>query len=88
MWWSCFSYDKKGPYNIWSLEIKAEKEAYKKDLDAQNVAQYEEDRRKWELEYGLQRIHITRNQAGPQAQFRHTEDTRAYVLNEGKGGIN
>jgi hypothetical protein len=36
----------------------------------------------------MKRIHITRNQSGPRAQFKHTEDTRAYVLNEGKGGIN
>jgi len=88
MWWSCFSYNKKGPYHIWSPETKAEKEACKKDLDARNTARYEEDCRKWELEYGLRRIHITRNQSGPRAQFQHTEDTGAYVLNEGKGGIN
>jgi hypothetical protein len=88
MWWSCFSYNKKGPYHIWSLETKAEKEACKKDLDTRNAARYEEDRQKWELENGLRRIHITRNQRGPRAQFRHTEDTGAYVLKEGKGGIN
>src|SRR5450432_4648176 len=33
MWWSCFSYDKKGPYHIWELETKEEREACKKDLE-------------------------------------------------------
>jgi hypothetical protein len=60
MWWSCFTYEK-GSYYIWEAETKAEKTAMEKDLAKRNVARYEEDKRKWELEYGLQRIHITRN---------------------------
>jgi hypothetical protein len=36
----------------------------------------------------LRRVHITRNQPGPRAHFRYTEETSAYVLNKGKGGIN
>ena len=36
----------------------------------------------------MRRIHITRNQPGGRAQFKHTEATSAYVLGNGKGGIN
>ena len=36
----------------------------------------------------MQRIHVTRNQPGRRAQFKHDEATGAYVLKEGKGGIN
>jgi hypothetical protein len=36
----------------------------------------------------MKRIHITRNQSGPRATFKHTEETGVYVLKEGKGGIN
>jgi hypothetical protein len=53
-----------------------------------NAEKYEEDKKKWELEYAMRRIHITRNQPGKRAQFKHTEETGAYVLNDGKGGIN
>jgi len=53
-----------------------------------NDAQYEEDKAKWELEYAMTRIHITRNQSGPRAEFKHTEDTGAYIVKEGRGGIN
>lgn len=88
MWWSCFSYDKKGPYHIWEAETKAEKKAMEKDLEERNAARFEEDKMKWELENAMERIHITRNQPGRKAQFKHTEETGAYVVKDGKGGIN
>ena len=58
------------------------------DLKARNAKRYDEDKLKWELEYGLRRIYVTRNQLGPKAQFKHTRETGAYILEEGKGGIN
>jgi hypothetical protein len=88
IWWSCFSYDEKGPYHIWTEETPAEKAACKKDLKARNSARYSSDLAKWELEDAMRRIHITRNQPGARAQFKHTEATGAYVLKDGKGGIN
>jgi transposase len=42
----------------------------------------------WELEYAVRRVHITRNQPGPRANFKHDEETGAYVVKEGRGGIN
>jgi transposase len=58
------------------------------DLERLNDARFELDKSKWELEYAMTRIHITRNQSGPRAQFKHTEETGAYVVKEGRGGIN
>src|SRR5450432_2097678 len=59
MWWSCFSYDKKGPYHIWELETKEEREACKKDLEERNRLRYDEDKLNWELENGIQRLRAT-----------------------------
>jgi hypothetical protein len=53
MWWSAFSYDKKGPFHIWEDETKEEKEACLKDLAARNAARYENDKNMWELENGI-----------------------------------
>jgi transposase len=88
MWWSCFSWDHKGPYHIWEKETVAERKAMQADLERLNDARFELDKSKWELEYAMTRIHITRNQSGPRAQFKHTEETGAYVVKEGRGGIN
>jgi hypothetical protein len=38
MFWGCFSYDKKGPFHIWKIEIKKEKKIVQKELDAINLA--------------------------------------------------
>ena len=57
------------------------------DLKA-NAKRYESDKAKWELEYVMQRIHITRNQPRPRVTFKHNEDTGAYIVKEGRGGIN
>ena len=69
MWWSAFSYDKKGPYHIWEKETKEEKAAYKADIDARNRARYEMDKRKWEEAY-LKKHKVTR--AKPMPEFKHT----------------
>ena len=58
------------------------------DLKRHNDARYEEDKAKWELEYAMTRIYIICNQSGPCAQFKHNKDTGAYIVDEGRGGIN
>jgi Transposase/DDE superfamily endonuclease len=88
MWWSCFSYYEKGPYHIWEPETLAEKKACQADLAARNRERYEEDRLAWEAQNALHRLHATRSQTGPRAAFKHTKETGAFVLEEGKGGIN
>ena len=44
MWWSCFSYNKKGPFHIWEEETLAEKKACQEDLKARNAARYDKDK--------------------------------------------
>ena len=88
IWWSCFTWDIKEPYHIWEKETVAERKAIEVDLKARNAERYESDKAKWELEYAMQRIHITRNQPGPRTTFKHNEDTGAYIVKERQGGIN
>ena len=37
MFWGCFSYNKKGPYYIWKVEIVVQKKAIITDLKALNT---------------------------------------------------
>jgi hypothetical protein len=60
MWWSCFSYDEKGPYHIWEDETPAEKQMRKADLAAQNAERYEKDKGEWEMAYSIHRLYATR----------------------------
>ena len=88
MWWSSFSYEKKGLFHIWEDETKEEKEACLKDLATRNSARYKKDKVNWELESRIRRLQVTSTIPGHKPVFKHNENTRAYVLKEGKGGIN
>ena len=88
MWWSYFSYDKKGPFHIWEEETPAEKKACQRDLKARNAARHDKDKEEWEMAQLIHRLHATRAQSGTRAQWKHTKENGAYVLKEGKGGIN
>ena len=88
MWWSCFSYDKKGPFHIWEEETLAERKACEADLKARNATRHNKDKEEWEMAQLIHRLHATRAQSGQRAKQKHTEETGAYVLNKGKGGIN
>jgi hypothetical protein len=44
IWWSAFSYDKKGPYHIWEPETPEEHKEMVADLKARNAARYKEDK--------------------------------------------
>jgi hypothetical protein len=88
MWWSSFTYDEKGLFHIWEDETKEEKQACIKDLEARNAVRYEEDKLNWELENGIRRLRATSTMPSRKPTFKHNEETGAYVLNEGKGGIN
>jgi hypothetical protein len=88
MWWSTFSYDKKGPFHIWEEETKAEKEACLSDISARNAACYENDKMLWEIENRIRRLQATSTIPGRKPVFKHNKNTGVYVLKEGKGGIN
>jgi hypothetical protein len=59
-----------------------------KDLAVQNSARYKEDKVNWELESGIRRLQATSTMPGRKPVFKHDENTGAYILKEGKGGIN
>jgi hypothetical protein len=77
-----------GPFHIWDKETLAEKKACEADLKARNKARHNKDKEEWEIAQLIHRLHATRAQPGPKAKWKHTEETRAYVLNEGRGGVN
>ena len=85
--WSCFSYNKKGPYHIQEAETVAEKKAAIADLAARNAARYNKDHANW-LATQIDRIRITRSGVpGLKPQFKHNESTSVYIRKDGKGGI-
>jgi hypothetical protein len=51
IWWSCFTYDEKGPYHIWEAETPAERKAATADLAARNAAKYDKDHADWLISY-------------------------------------
>ena len=57
-------------------------------MATRNKDRYKEDCLAWEAQNALHRLHATRSQTGPHATFKHTKETGAFVLEEGKGGIN
>lgn len=86
MWWSCFSYDKKGPGFVWPKETQKEKEEMEADLAQRNQEKYEEDKQMWELTNGIRRLRATSTAPGKKPVFRHNEATGAYVVKEGSTG--
>ena len=91
MWWSAFSYDKKGPYYIWPKESDAVRKERERQqtivLTNWNNARYAEDKALWQLTKPMERMQLRSNKPGPKPQFRHNENG-AYVVKDGKGGIN
>jgi transposase len=89
MWWSCFTYEKKGPFHIWEKETAAEKKLCKKELDSWNAARIDSDRQLWELTTGGVARMGLRNRPGKKPAFKHNKKTGAFVLSKSeRGGIN
>jgi hypothetical protein len=88
IWWFCFSYDKKGSWHIWDEETFTEKAECKEILTKWNAACYKDDKKMWEItQEDITRMG-TRNKPETKPVFKYTEKTGAYILKEGKGGIN
>jgi hypothetical protein len=91
MWWSAFLYDKKGPYYIWPKESDAVRKERERQqiivLTNWNNTQYAKDKASWELTKPMKRLRVWLNVPGPKSKFRHKENG-AYVVKDGKGGIN
>jgi hypothetical protein len=60
----------------------------KGDLTARNTARYESDKLDWEMANRIRRLRVNRNMPRAKPQFKHNEDYKAYVVKDGKEGIN
>jgi transposase len=92
MFWGSFSYDKKGPCHVWEKETAKEKKERKADLDARNKKMEKNNKRKWEKEQkewlrNWVKAH-GRNPGGTRKIWKHDESTGAFVVKNGRGGIN
>lgn len=85
MFWGCFSYDKKGPFHIWSKETAAEKKQATKELDEINEAIEKDCKLEWELFTGMRRTGL-RGKPGKKPVWRFTKDT-GKVTREGQKGV-
>ena len=56
IWWSCFTWDYKGPYHIWQKETPADRKEIKKDLDERNRLKEPQAKIEWELSNGVRRM--------------------------------
>ena len=92
MWWSAFSYNKKGPYYIWPTDTDAQKRdrevEARKGIAERNAARYKSDKAIWEAATPISRLRIGANYPGRKPVFRHNDNNGAYVLKDRKGGIN
>ena len=87
MWWSCFSYDEKGPWHIWEDETKKEKEEAEKWLAEENSRIEEECKLAWEIETAMQRLRITRNIRGRKPTWKWNEKNGKLIRKASRGGI-
>jgi transposase len=86
MWWSCFSYDFKGPYHIWRTQTVAERKRDDIKLAELNETLEAAARAEWELSTGLRRINLRRNPGGKKPQWRWNRST-GKLVRKSQGGI-
>ena len=60
----------------------------KKDLNARNAAKEPNDKLIWEATQAIHRLHATRAQPGTRTKWVHNEENSAYIVKDGKKGIN
>jgi transposase len=92
MFWGAFSYDKKGPCHVWEKETAEEKRERKADLEARNSLIEKANKQKWEKEQRKWLRDWTkahgRKPSGMRKTWKHNEKTGAFVVKNGRGGIN
>jgi hypothetical protein len=86
IFWSCFTYDKKGPYHIWKKEMTQEKKQAQKELDRINAELEPQLKSIWELQTGMRWLQL-RGVGGPKPSFKINKANGAVVRDKGKGGI-
>jgi hypothetical protein len=68
MWWSCFSWDHKGPYHIWRAQTDIERKKDDLELAELNKQLEVTTKAEWELSTALRRINLRRNPGGKKCQ--------------------
>jgi hypothetical protein len=76
MFWGAFSYELKGPCQIWEAETAKEKKAAQVDIERRNAELEPIKRREWEFLNGMRRLAL-RNLPGP-------KPTRNFIKETGK----
>ena len=84
--WGSFSYDKKGPYHIWSSETTKEKKEADIALAKLNTELEPIKKQEWELEIGMRRLGL-RKKRGKQPIWKFTKATGKITRESKKGGI-
>ena len=86
MFWSCFSYDYKGPYHIWKAESATEKTAAARFIKEVNKHCESIIKAEWKL---LTAIHQTglHNKGGQKPRWHFTEADGKLVRHAKQGGI-
>ena len=87
MFWSCFSYDQKGPCHIWEDKTAKEKKEAKKWIEEVNALLEPECKANQELETAIRRLNVRRNVGGPKPKWRFTEKTGRLERKASRGGI-
>ena len=87
MWWSCFSWDLKGPYHIWEKETAAQKDEANDVLEAINKELEPLKRAEWLISKGLDRTHLDHNVPGRKPGWQWTAKNGKIVRSAKNGGI-
>jgi hypothetical protein len=85
MFWSYFSYDKKGPTHCWTLETVVDKKLAEKEIDEMNQELEPLLREEWELQNGMRRL-VLRTLPGPKPEWKFNAKT-GKLKRGSKGGI-
>jgi hypothetical protein len=84
MFWACFSYDKKGPCHCWCKETAQERAKSIEYIQALNDEIEPIKKAEWELQTGVRRLRIDRQQPGQRPVWKWIKANGK--LSRGKGG--
>ena len=87
MWWSCFTWDDKGPWHIWKKETAQERKIADTDLQQLNEALEPLMRQEWELTTGVNRSMSLRGQPKGKKPVWKWNKKNGKLVRDSKGGI-
>lgn len=87
MWWSCFSWDLKGPYHIWEKETKQSRDEADSTLAAINKILEPLKHHEWTVDSKMKALRMDRVQPGKKPTWRWSHKTGKIIRSSKKGGI-